>query len=938
MDEKKEPPGTEDGGVIQQSYPSPMVESTEAQYYEQLAQHRELEPQMNQQGPQQEHQSLPAVSEHHEHHEPHGHHEHHEHHDLHQLRELQGSPASQQHDSRPPVSADELQLAAQLTQGLAPVMAAAVQDQEQNQQPIQPQDGQQGQVPPQEEPNLRQQLEASLQNHEREMQSHGHELQNHNHELQEVMQHPGQPPQHHYGPSQPPQSHLPHHMSMEHLQTHPQYQLPDATPPRKRSKVSRACDECRRKKIKCDAQSDAADQPCSNCRRANAQCLFSRVPQKRGPSKGYIKELADRLNMIEGRLNTSADSLERRQSTEAFASPGAGDDGRKRPFSSISGGGGTFSTPSSNRISPAFILPYPPPPQVPPNPPDLAMKQATAMPFSGATGDVSPEGQPEMMDGISQNGLPSGPSHQAEQLPEIDDAVFSRYLEVIHPTFPVLASSKARAQSLVWQSPPGLQSAFYHAFFSMVKHFLPGPAGQVDGDPALTWRLLTEWEAEGKPRSAVTDLVRLQSLVMAAISVDLRGPAGAKGQLRAPSKAEIIGRAVGLGYSMGIYRWPVDPDPNSEPDLNSDTNVALRAWWVLVMLDRWHALAMAKPPLIADQAGVARPGLQHIVGEAVYALIRMSYLLALALPIAMDPVSDPTTQQGASLGRIASGISHIMNWVFPPERTDYVLDLTYWHIRLVSELLSPDVPERPGNILQATKHLAGLLLAKNDLVSPVTHHFVILAALGLLECRHFPDAHEEASRLIRDFLECPMAASPLNDLVRDKLAELQARPGAAEPNTTTTAPPFTNQNLQQLADLATAVDGSAAPTVSSAPAPTTTAVATNEHPVEAAAAGAAAPATKAEETRENGHVEQQVPPQSEPRQPPPQQQQQKRQQQQSPEQQRQQPEQKQEQDEPQRQQLQQPRQLLEVDVRAILRRGYLTWFDEPESKDVGVVV
>ncbi len=55
---------------------------------------------------------------------------------------------------------------------------------------------------------------------------------------------------------------------------------------RKRTKVSRACDECRRKKIKCDADQTAEDQPCSNCKRVNASCGFSRVPLKRGPSKG----------------------------------------------------------------------------------------------------------------------------------------------------------------------------------------------------------------------------------------------------------------------------------------------------------------------------------------------------------------------------------------------------------------------------------------------------------------------------------------------------------------------------------------------------------------------------------------------------------------------------------------------------------------------------
>jgi hypothetical protein len=282
MDDKK--PDPEEGdAVMQQSYPSPMVDSTEAQYYEQLTQHRDLEPQMDHQPAQSEHHGLPIIPEHQEQHE---------HHELHQLQGLQDSPAPQQQNSRPPVSADELQLAAQLTQGLAPMMAAAVQDQTQEQQQMPQQDGQGGQVQGQSEPNLQQQLEASLQNHEREMQSHEHELQNHNHELQshelqDVLPHTGQPQGHHYAQNPPPPPHLPHHMSMEHLPpSHPQYQLPDSTPPRKRSKVSRACDECRRKKIKCDAQSEANEQPCSNCRRSNAQCLFSRVPQKRGPSKG----------------------------------------------------------------------------------------------------------------------------------------------------------------------------------------------------------------------------------------------------------------------------------------------------------------------------------------------------------------------------------------------------------------------------------------------------------------------------------------------------------------------------------------------------------------------------------------------------------------------------------------------------------------------------
>lgn len=70
-------------------------------------------------------------------------------------------------------------------------------------------------------------------------------------------------------------------------------------PPRKRTKVSRACDACRKKKVKCDAEYSSTIQKvmkkCNNCTKNNDECTFSRIPLKRGPSKGYIKEPEDRL-------------------------------------------------------------------------------------------------------------------------------------------------------------------------------------------------------------------------------------------------------------------------------------------------------------------------------------------------------------------------------------------------------------------------------------------------------------------------------------------------------------------------------------------------------------------------------------------------------------------------------------------------------------------
>ncbi|KAI5965699.1 uncharacterized protein KGF55_001061 [Candida pseudojiufengensis] len=74
-------------------------------------------------------------------------------------------------------------------------------------------------------------------------------------------------------------------------------------PPRKRSKISRACDACRRKKIKCNAEFSTTlnevTQICNNCQKNSEECTFSRTPLKRGPSKGYSKDSEENANTNE---------------------------------------------------------------------------------------------------------------------------------------------------------------------------------------------------------------------------------------------------------------------------------------------------------------------------------------------------------------------------------------------------------------------------------------------------------------------------------------------------------------------------------------------------------------------------------------------------------------------------------------------------------------
>ncbi|GAA5954165.1 hypothetical protein JCM21900_006949 [Sporobolomyces salmonicolor] len=74
-------------------------------------------------------------------------------------------------------------------------------------------------------------------------------------------------------------------------------------------RVGRACDTCRRRKVRCDgggpgAEPGQPDQPCVLCAAQGIPCTFEQRPTKRGPPKGYVESLERRLEAMENLLAT----------------------------------------------------------------------------------------------------------------------------------------------------------------------------------------------------------------------------------------------------------------------------------------------------------------------------------------------------------------------------------------------------------------------------------------------------------------------------------------------------------------------------------------------------------------------------------------------------------------------------------------------------------
>ncbi|CAA7264843.1 unnamed protein product [Cyclocybe aegerita] len=75
----------------------------------------------------------------------------------------------------------------------------------------------------------------------------------------------------------------------------------DESPPTSRKRSSRACDQCRKTKSKCE-RGNSESKKCKSCALAGTACTFLGPSYKRGPPKGYIHAIEQRWHQVEALL------------------------------------------------------------------------------------------------------------------------------------------------------------------------------------------------------------------------------------------------------------------------------------------------------------------------------------------------------------------------------------------------------------------------------------------------------------------------------------------------------------------------------------------------------------------------------------------------------------------------------------------------------------
>ncbi|KAF8534171.1 hypothetical protein BDD12DRAFT_757819 [Trichophaea hybrida] len=240
-------------------------------------------------------------------------------------------------------------------------------------------------------------------------------------------------------------------------------------------------------------------------------------------------------------------------------------------------------------------------------------------------------------------------------------------------------------------------------------------------------------------------------MVLMALEADNHGPSTVRGQSGLP-RAVWVGGAVGLAYHLKLHHNRVgERFAHGDPD--SDEKLGRRAWWVLVVLDRWHAISTSSPLFIPDSNVVLLKEDQMLIGMTPFHLVRLSCILghlAEAFTTADEVVS--AASLNPYICRLLRGeLERFRESVEVVWGSLSLLHVAYYHVKLLT--LRHNSSSEPRQLLEPALRMATMLDHSSMPITPLNHHFAALALITLVDLADIEETRDEAWRGIQQLDE-----------------------------------------------------------------------------------------------------------------------------------------------------------------------------------------
>jgi hypothetical protein len=311
----------------------------------------------------------------------------------------------------------------------------------------------------------------------------------------------------------------------------------------------------------------------------------------------------------------------------------------------------------------------------------------------------------------------------------------NRYYELYHQTLPVLPHSLDRLHGYLAAAPVHLRNALLYSIYALTSvekspstppspHSPPPPPAHIDHtlkacDIIGSEAFLLD---NRNQRSLSRNLLHMQTLLLLAINADKRAfaaPQKDPGHSAALNPSverayttrfvgSVIGAAWGcanelkLGESNGMSRKrsheQIASPEETIIDVDGEEALCRRAWWILVILDRWRAASISSMPLIPDDKVRLKDSDRTLLGEGTYHLVRLSSVLGHIAEIPNSAMSQDMSLNNAQLARLLNGeLERIWETAGRAMSQESIFNVAYWYYHQVMLLMIgiPDFSSSP---------------------------------------------------------------------------------------------------------------------------------------------------------------------------------------------------------------------------------------------------